>query len=199
MIEIEKKFILNEEEKRRIIKNAQFLGNKIFTDVYYDKNDYSLTLKDFWLRFRDGTAELKIPLKKENDTFINQYEEIIDEDKIRQKINIQKSSISLINDLTLNNYIPFCKCKTTRTKYKNNIFSIDLDFVDFDDFTYNIAEIEIMVENEKDIDDAVRKINNFAKENNLKIDSVRGKVIEYINRKNSKLYNKLLARGIIKE
>ncbi|MDD2909601.1 MAG: CYTH domain-containing protein, partial [Candidatus Pacebacteria bacterium] len=189
MIEIEKKFILNEEEKRRIIKNAQFLGNKIFTDVYYDKNDYSLTLKDFWLRFRDGTAELKIPLKKENDTFINQYEEIIDEDKIRQKINIQKSSISLINDLTLNNYIPFCKCKTTRTKYKNNIFSIDLDFVDFDDFTYNIAEIEIMVENEKDIDDAVRKINNFAKENNLKIDSVRGKVIEYINRKNSKLYN----------
>lgn len=199
MIEIEKKFILNEEEKRRIIKNAQFLGNKIFTDVYYDKNDYSLTLKDFWLRFRDGTAELKIPLKKENDTFINQYEEIIDEDKIRQKINIQKSSISLINDLTLNNYIPFCKCKTTRTKYKNNIFSIDLDFVDFDDFTYNIAEIEIMVENEKDIDDAVRKINNFAKENNLKIDSVRGKVIEYINRKNSKLYNKLLTRGIIKE
>ncbi len=199
MIEIEKKFILNEEEKRRIIKNTQFLGNKIFTDVYYDKKDYSLTLKDFWLRFRDGTAELKIPLKKENNTFINQYEEIIDEDKIRQKINVQKSSISLINDLTSNNYIPFCKCKITRTKYKNNIFSIDLDFVDFDDFTYNIAEIEIMVENEKDIDDAVRKINNFAKENNLKIDSVRGKVIEYINRKNSKLYNKLLTRGIIKE
>ncbi len=56
-----------------------------------------------------------------------------------------------------------------------------------------------MVENEKDIDDAVRKINNFAKENNFKIDSVRGKVIEYINRKNSKLYNKLSIKGIIKE
>jgi adenylate cyclase class IV len=59
--------------------------------------------------------------------------------------------------------------------FQNNIFSIDLDFVDFDDFTYNIAEIEIMVENEKDIDDAVKKINNFAKENNFKIDSVREK------------------------
>ena len=197
MIEIEKKFILNEREKEQILKNAQFLGDKIFTDIYYDTKDYSLTLKDYWLRFRDGRAELKVPVKKENNTFINQYEEITDEDKIRQKINIPKVK-DLISDLNVNNYNPFCKCKTTRTKYKKDIFSIDLDFVDFNDFSYNIAEVEIMIEKETTIDDAVEKINIFAKENNLKLESVKGKVIEYINRKIPHLYNKLLNKGIVK-
>ncbi|HOI60098.1 MAG TPA: CYTH domain-containing protein [Candidatus Pacearchaeota archaeon] len=198
MIEIEKKFILSEKEKDQILKDAQFLGEKIFTDIYYDKKDYSLTLKDYWLRFRDGRVELKVPVKKENNTFINQYEEIIDEDKIRQKIGIKKVE-DLISDLNLNNYIPFCECKTTRTKYKKDIFSIDLDFVDFNDFSYNIAEVEITVENETSIDDAIEKINIFAKENNLKLKSVKGKVIEYINRKTPHLYNKLLKKGIVKE
>lgn len=197
MIEIEKKFILNEKEKEQILKNAQFLGDKIFTDIYYDTKDYSLTLKDYWLRFRDGKAELKVPVKKENNTFINQYEEIINEDKIRQKINIPKEK-DLISDLNVNNYIPLCKCKTTRTKYKKDIFSIDLDFVDFNDFSYNIAEVEIMIEKETTIDDAVEKINIFAKENNLKLESVKGKVIEYINRKIPHLYSKLLNKGIVK-
>jgi len=197
MIEIEKKFILNEREKEQILKNAQFLGDKIFTDIYYDTKDYSLTLKDYWLRFRDGKAELKVPVKKENNTFINQYEEITDEDKIRQKINIPKVK-DLISDLNVNNYNPFCKCKTTRTKYKKDIFSIDLDFVDFNDFSYNIAEVEIMIEKETTIDDAVEKINIFAKENNLKLESVKGKVIEYINRKIPHLYSELLNKGIVK-
>lgn len=198
MIEIEKKFVLKEREKKQILKNAQFLGNKVFTDIYYDTKDYSLTLKDYWLRFRDGKAELKVPIKKENNTFINQYEEITDEERIRQKINIPKGK-DLVSDLNANNYIPFCKCKTTRTKYRKGLFSIDLDFVDFNDFSYNIAEVETMIEEETAIDDAIEKINSFAKENNLELESVKGKVIEYINKKIPHLYSKLLSKGIVKE
>jgi len=198
MIEVEKKFILNEEEKKRIIENAQFLGEKIFTDTYYDTENYYLTLKDYWLRFREGKAELKVPLEQKNDTFINQYEEIVDEKRIREKLGIRECN-NLLNDLNMTGYSPFCTCKTTRTKYKNNIFSIDLDFVDFGDFTYNIAEVELMVESEKDVDGALDKISNFAKEKKFKIESVRGKVIEYLKRKKPEHYNKLLAKGIVKE
>ena len=36
MIEVEKKFILNEQDKERLTKEAQFLNERVFTDTYYD-------------------------------------------------------------------------------------------------------------------------------------------------------------------
>ena len=50
MIEIEKKFALNNEDEERLTKDAQFLNEYIFTDIYYDTDDFSLTSKDKWFR-----------------------------------------------------------------------------------------------------------------------------------------------------
>ena len=45
MIEVEKKFILNEQDKWRLTKAAQFLDERVFTDIYYDTEIFPLTAK----------------------------------------------------------------------------------------------------------------------------------------------------------
>ena len=62
MIEIEKKFILTPEQEQALIKGADFIEEKEFTDIYYDDKILSLTTKDIWLRERAGKFELKVPL-----------------------------------------------------------------------------------------------------------------------------------------
>ena len=47
MIEIEKNFDLKSGDKERIIKDAKFIGRRQFTDVYYDTQDYKLTISTF--------------------------------------------------------------------------------------------------------------------------------------------------------
>ena len=97
MIEVEKKFLLTNEEKERLIEGAEFLVEKKQSDVYYDTADYKLTLKDWWLRSRNGIFELKVPLTSENHRSVDQYEEYDDEDQIRELINLPKNK-SFQND-----------------------------------------------------------------------------------------------------
>jgi len=53
------------------------------------------------------------------------------------------------------------------------------------DFGYNLAEIELLVENQKETTIAGQKIIDFALSCRLTITPVRGKVIEYIRRNNN--------------
>ena len=47
MIEIEKKFLLNEDQQRALLDGATELGQKLVRDSYFDTSTYSLTLRDF--------------------------------------------------------------------------------------------------------------------------------------------------------
>ena len=194
-IEVEKKFILNREDKDRLLKGADFISEKVFTDIYYDDEAFSLTSKDFWFRNRDGKFELKTPMKSENKIFANQYREIEDEDEIRKILKIHGTN-NLDKDL-LQHFSSFCVCKTTRLKYRKNGFVIDLDLVDYGDFNYDIAEIELMVDNEEEISGALQKIAEFANEHKLKIGNVKGKVVEYMIKKRPKHYKALVDKGVI--
>lgn len=67
-IEVERKFLLPDspealEALRETIvaKGGALLKKITFTDSYWDSPGYDLTLKDFWLRQRDGAWELKVP------------------------------------------------------------------------------------------------------------------------------------------
>jgi len=90
MIEVEKKFILSEQEKERLIKDAEFLSERVFTDIYYDTEKFLLTSQDKWLRSREGKFELKLPLHKGRERLADQYDEIEDEQKIYQLANTTK-------------------------------------------------------------------------------------------------------------
>src|SRR3989338_3252799 len=157
MIEIEKKFALNNEDEERLTKDAQFLNEYIFTDIYYDTDDFSLTSKDKWFRSRDGKFELKIPLSHNTKRLTDQYDELKDEKEIRKVLGLFAGA-SLTDDLAKGGYLPFCVCKTTRRKYKKEPFVIDIDVVDFRDFIYNVAEIELTVSDKTEIKMAVEKI-----------------------------------------
>jgi len=191
MIEVEKKFTLTVEDEKRLIDGAEFIGEKIFTDVYYDTADYSLTSNDKWLRSRAGRWELKLPL---NEIAAERVGDLYHE--IEGELEVEKV---LGNDFK-NNYAGFCTCRTVRRKYKKNGFGIDIDYVDYgnEDFKYGLAEIELMVKDEAEMPEALEKIISFAKENSLEIKYVRGKVIEYLRRKSPAHFQALINSGVIR-
>ncbi|MFH1780660.1 MAG: CYTH domain-containing protein [Candidatus Nealsonbacteria bacterium] len=198
MIEVEKKFIFNDENKKFLTKDAEFLDERILTDIYYDTSNLSLTSNDKWLRSRENRFELKIPLHQGVERLTDQYDELKDEQKIREALNLPSKG-SLTDDLAKAGYSPFCTCKTTRRKYKKEPFIIDLDTVDFQDFTYSIGEIELMVNEKSEIERAIDKIMSFAKEQKLTIAPVRGKVIEYLKRMKPDHYQTLIHAGVVKD
>ncbi|MDD2807479.1 MAG: CYTH domain-containing protein [Patescibacteria group bacterium] len=198
MIEVEKKFILDENNKNRLTNGAEFLNKKIFTDIYYDTKEFTLTSQDKWLRSREGRFELKLPLHSGVERLVDQYNELENESEIKEALNFDTDK-SLADNLKENDYASFCICKTTRSKYKKGLFIIDLDVVDFQEFTYAIGEIELMVNKKSEIKEAINKIVAFAKENNLKIATVRGKIIEYLKRVKLEHYQALIKTGVVKD
>ncbi|MCX6703045.1 MAG: CYTH domain-containing protein [Candidatus Wolfebacteria bacterium] len=200
MIEIERKFALKEGDKERLINGAEFLKEKIIFDSYYDKDDYSLTSKDTWLRCRNGKFELKMPLhgKEGLNREADQYEEIDSEEGIRTKLNLAKEK-SLEVDLEENGYKPFCSYKTIRQEYKKGIFIIDIDEADFGDSSHQLAEIELEAPDEGAIKETIGKILVFANEIGLSNDKIRGKVTEYLRRYDIDHYRALVRAGVCRD
>lgn len=180
MIEVERKFHVDEEAKKRLLKDAELIGTKTYTDVYYDTPDYKMTANDWWLRSRAGKFELKISLNRDITRQADQYKELETEAEIREAIQLPASK-SFLEDLAANGYTPVCVCTTTRESYKKGDFSIDIDEVRYkDDSTYSLVEIELMVSESSQMEEAVGRIMEFAKEQQLDCSAVGGKVHYYI-------------------
>ncbi len=126
------------------------------------------------------------------------YDEVEDENKIREILSISKDG-NMEENLENNGYSKFCTCKTTRKKYKSGDYGIDIDFVDFGDFNYELAEIELMIEDERETKYALEKIIELAEFVGLKTGYVRGKVIEYLKRKKPKHFQALIKSGVVRE
>lgn len=176
MIEVEKKFLISSEQEARLILGTDFIGEKTFTDEYFDYLDYRLTTKDTWLRKRGENFELKAPLNIGKDRMADQYREIEDEAGIVEYLNFDNTK-TLQGNMESEGIVSFCKIVTTRRKYKKEGFVIDIDSMDFG---YNICEIEKMVDNEDQIKDAIESILVFSAKFNLNVSRVRGKVLEYL-------------------
>ncbi len=195
MIEIEKKFILTEEQERNLIQGAIFVSEKTFTDTYYDTPDYVITAKDTWFRKRDDRFELKIPMNVSIEERVSdQYRELENEEDIALylKLPIDKPFLEALKEANLN---PFVSIITTRRKYTKDGFGIDLDSVDFG---YSIAEIESMTDDESKIDETTDKIIKYAKTYGLSEGTVYGKVIEYLRRNNPAHFQALIDAKVVK-
>lgn len=194
MIEVEKKFLVEENDIPKLLVEADFLNEKKFTDTYWDTLNYSLTTTDFWLRSRDGRFELKVPMLGGGKRVIDQYEELESDEQISDKLNLPRGILE--EELRKNDYKPFATITTLRKKYKKDGFIIDVDELDFG---YNIVEVELMVDEKIEIDTAVQKILSFAHRYNLSVNQVRGKIVEYIRRSSSKHYKALVDAGVARE
>lgn len=198
MIEVEKKFLLDEHNAKQLTAGSEFLKRITFTDVYYDDATYVLTLKDIWLRTRDGRFELKLPMHPGAERLADQYEELDDEAAIRNALKLSPEG-PMGEALAHAGLTPFCECVTTRTKYRRDPFLVDLDDVAYPEFRYTLGEIELMVADQSDVPAAIERIMAFAHEQKLTIAPVRGKVIEYLRRVKPKHYQSLVEARVIQD
>lgn len=194
MIEVEKKFNLTDEEIKRLIESAEFKGELVIHDTYFDTKDYALTLKDMWLRNRDGKYEMKVPSRKRQDFLFADFQELTTDEDI-------KNAIGLIEDgdlktlLDKGDFEPFASFTSTRRKYKQGEFTFDIDSIDYG---YNVAEIELMVETDEEAVKAKEKIMTLATSLHLEMKVVRGKLTEYMYRFKPEHHKALLDAGILK-
>lgn len=182
MIEVEKKFIVKQDELARLIAGAHFLGAEKHTDVYYDTPDHELTKRSVWLRARSGKFELKFPMDvTHQERSVTSYDEIEDDASIAQKLGFPAEE-PLGQALTSRGYRPFAKITTDRAKYEKEGFHIDVDRTDFG---HSVVEIELMVAEKSDMPVAKKRIMDFAEKQGIPTtEIVRGKVIEYLRRNN---------------
>ena len=182
MIEVEKKFILKEGDREKLLEGAEFLKKQTVDDTYYDTEDYSLAKKDWWPRERNGNFELKIGVAalSKNMNLVTQHRELETDKEIREAFNISSEKPIKVA-LKEAGYRPTFSLITTRERYKKEGFTIDLDSVDYG---YELAEIELMVEDENQVEEAGDRIRAFAEKQGLSFESynIRGKVMEYIKR-----------------
>jgi adenylate cyclase class IV len=186
MIEIEKKFNPSNESVELIKKDAVFVAHKIMNDILYDYKDLSLIKNDVWLRKRNGKFDLKVSKDKDRkNRFLDIYDEVEDESKIREILNITS-----IDDA---NFVEIANLTTKREKYKLGEFNIDLDIVTSaaDDFVYNLLEVELMVESESDIPMACEKMKKFMDEYDIADKSANAKIIQYFYEKKRHIFNAL--------
>lgn len=194
MIEVEKKLKITTEQEKSLITDAEFIEEQKLVNSYYDNKEYSLTKKDLWLRDRNGRFEMKIPIAA-NHT--GQYEELENDDDIKKILNFPEE-INLRQELEKRGYFPFYSCLTIRRKYRKEGFSIDLDLTYFNEKTsYEIAEIELLVNKKEEVAEAIAKIKKFAAQNGIPYDRAPGKIIEFLKRYRPEHYEALIAAGII--
>ena len=200
-IEVEKKFNFDQADLDEI-KSIATLEKKIkIIDNYLDNQQYDLTLKDMWLRSRSidsggGEWELKVPQNKGVSILnrdLDRYKEITSEEEIIQILNLSgKASFAQI--LRDNGYKIFAPIVTERQKYKFRDFSIDIDQMNEG---LSIAEIELLVDRDDEVENAKQRIFELANKLNLTIEPVEGKVIQYIKFNNLNHYRALVKAGVV--
>lgn len=194
VIEVEKKFRLCTGDGPRLTRRAEFLGQEVFTDIYFDDSNFSLISRDIWLRARDGKFELKLPLDKAraSERVIDRYDELKEGWDIRKALKLGQTG-TFREALQRARYEPFVSLKTTRRRYKNGDFTIVFDSMDYG---YQLAEVEIMVEDAFDMEKATERILGFARKNGLSLKPPRGKLLEYFYRKDPKIFKMLVEEGV---
>lgn len=200
MIEVEKKFLLTPEEEARLLDGAESHGEKVITDGYLDNASYDLTLADKWLRLRDGRYELKVrPAGHQEGFKFNQYHELETDDEIREALGLPDGD-DLGVQLTEAGFSVFCLCKSTRRGYDKEGFVIDLDAVTYEgsDFRTSIAEIELQVTDDSEVQAAVDKIVGFAAKHGIEQKGpVLGKVAAFLKQENPDHYRLLVDAKVL--
>lgn len=180
-IEIEKKFLLSDEEIARVVEGAEDLGERLQRDTYFDTANYSLTTKDWWLRKRNDDFELKITMNVDHQQSETRYREISDEAEIRRELNLPETG-TMDEVLQKQHILPFGSWTTSRHAYSKDGFTIDVDRVDFGTFQHAVVEIELIVLDESLAQDAADRIHAFAAKFGIQPVRIPGKVTTYLKR-----------------
>lgn len=166
-IEVERKFQVTDFDENKLFQaNGKLISEISFEDVYYDNNSYGLILNDCWLRKRNHKWEFKIPVNRDPNMLYmsTQFRELEDEKDIRLALHeIIKPETKFCDDQEIIEEFklqPFATFTTTRKSYKIP-FNCTV-VIDFTSFGYSVGEIETMIEDNSEIEDAIERINVIA-------------------------------------
>lgn len=129
-IEIERKFVCNENMIVNFEKLASAQRDIYMKDVYFDTADYILTKNDMWLRDRNNRLELKWPqtFDSTSSTGTDFYLETTNQELVRKilldKLKSKDTAISqkdLRTWMNTMNLSPFCYIDTRRKRYSISI------------------------------------------------------------------------------
>ncbi len=177
MIEVEKKFQPTEEQLQELLKDSEFLGEVVNHDVYYDYPDYRLVKRDIRLRNRNGSFELKIGKGS------GVAEEIEVESEIVKYFNTDS-----LEDFVKDNFVVFMDYSNSRKSYKKDGFTIALDDMSFN---YKMCEIELLIEDESESEEATKNIMDFAKKYGFENQKAEKKRKVYLRTVKPEVYKEL--------
>lgn len=178
MIEVERKFQPKEEQLKALLKSAEFVGDKVNHDVYYDYPDYRFMKEGVRLRSRNNNFELKLGQSRGVNAEIENKKEI---EKYFKTDDLE--------EFIEQNFVPIIDYTVKRTEYRKGEFVIDVDETNFG---FNVCEIELMVENEDEVKEAKEKIKNFTKEYDWEMAKILPKGLEYLKIFNPEIYRELI-------
>lgn len=178
MIEVEKKFQPTEEQLEKMLEGAEFLGEVVNHDIYYEYEDFRMHKSGVCLRKRNNSFELKISVASSSK------KEIEDEEEIKKYFHTELPLQEFIDQ----NLIVFTDFKNNRKKYKKGKFTIDVDNMDFG---YNMCEIELMVNDKSEAKNAEEEIVNFTKEYKIDDKKILTKRGEYLKRFKPEIYKEI--------
>ncbi|KAM3860632.1 thiamine-triphosphatase [Diretmus argenteus] len=218
-VEVERKFVCNADTPKTLEENgAVCVGQRQFQDQYFDTPDFSLTLRDMWLRKRQGCWELKCPTittatrseeisgeQPKEAALCTRYKEIISLPEIQLRVKEvlngdgemacqEKEDESWLSKLNL---ACFAKFTTVRRSFVLEEEGVQID-LDQADFGYHVGEIEVLVSEEEDVQSALEKIAKTARKLGLTGDQrIQGKMDVYLQRYCPEHYAKLLSAHIL--
>ncbi len=184
MIEVEKKFRPTEDQLTALLQDAEFLGEKILHDLYYDYPDYRLFKNFTYFRNRNGNFELKIG----DDEIKGVSDEIEEEENIKVFFKTEKPLPEFIE----RNLVPIIQWTTKRKKYRKGEFAIDIDNLSFG---YECVEIELLVPDKSKVEEAKKKIAEFARQYDWELKDVPAKRREYFRLIKPDIYPELYPNG----
>lgn len=204
-IEVERKFVLGPGvEKTLYALGAELLQEITFRDSYYDSPDLRLTLADCWLRKRENSWELKHPPEpgaRGLSGASTQYAELTQEDNIIKQVSkvLSVPSPHSIEAFGLNEFASFV---THRRRFQlpleessSTKVVVDLDEADFG---FAVGEVEVIVQKQEEVQDALQKVEEICKKLGVFQESaVEGKVSTYLRLNHFEHYKKLIEAHII--
>lgn len=165
MIEVERKFAVRPSCEEALVRlGASLATSRAFTDAYFDNGAYELTLRDHWLRQRDGAWQLKFPpaTRTREHVVTRQYAELAEPaailERLRRTFGGHDGAASVEDWLRRRGCERFAAFTTCRKVYVLKEMRVDLDVADFG---YSVGEVELVVQSEGDVPEAVERVDSL--------------------------------------
>ncbi|XP_026879749.1 thiamine-triphosphatase isoform X2 [Electrophorus electricus] len=204
---------------------AVCIGQCQFKDQYFDLEDFTLTLRDFWLRKREGHWELKCPAssltepEQRAEAMCTNYREVMDLAHIKAEImGIIENCPGAVEDILDSSQMNqlnsdskeemwlkelklqcFAEYTTTRCSYVLDDGEEGRVRVDLDqaDFGYCVGEIEVLVSEGGNMQSAMQRIEMTAEKLGLAGEKIQGKMHVFLQRYRPDHYAQLVCAHVL--